>query len=146
MQSCHLEVTQALIRRIHLEAPDVVQSCHLEVTQALPRRDFEKYVEEELVQHSLAAPFVDEARLRAMILRFDAVVRLVDLEMEQVFCKNMIYIYIHTYIMLCGPERHLFELFKLYVTQCVVYCSKFADYLFFVFDYLRLLETRIISN
>ena len=32
----------------------------MEFTHALPRRNFVEYVEEELVQHIFAAPFVDE--------------------------------------------------------------------------------------
>ena len=61
---------------------DVVQGSHLEFTQALPRQNFGKYVEEELVQHSIAAPFINEEWLQAMIFLFDAVVQLVELEME----------------------------------------------------------------
>ena len=57
----------------------------------LPRRSFGEHVEEELVQHSFAAPFVDQEWLHAVLLRFDAVVRLVGLEMEQVFCEDILY-------------------------------------------------------
>ena len=63
----------------------------MEFTHALPRQNFEEYIDEELVQHSYAAALLtsDEEQLRAMILQFDAVVRLVGLEMEQVFCEEM---------------------------------------------------------
>ena len=44
---------KSLISRIQDELRDVVQGCHMEFTHALPR-------DEELVQHSFAAPFVDE--------------------------------------------------------------------------------------
>ena len=64
------------------EVRDVVQGSHLEFTQALPRRNFGKYVEEEFVQHSFAAPFIDEEWLLAMIFWLDALVLLVELEME----------------------------------------------------------------
>ena len=84
-----------MISRIHDKLCDVVQCNHLQFTllrrNALPRQNFEEYVEEERIQHSFAAPFVDEVWLRAMLLLFVAVVRLVRLEMEQVFCYNMLY-------------------------------------------------------
>ena len=70
------------ISRLEEEVCDVVQGSHLDFTQALPRRNFGKYIEEELVSHSFAAPFIDEVWLQAIILLVGAVVWLVELEME----------------------------------------------------------------
>ena len=79
-----------------------VQGCHAEFTDALPRRNFGQYVEEELVQQRFAGPLVCEEWLQAIFFRFDAVVRLVFLEMEQVFCKHMLCIRVHS--MLCSVQ------------------------------------------
>ena len=54
-------------------------------------------VEEELVQQNFAGPHcVGEEWLRATIFQFDAIVCLVHLEMEQVFCKQMLCIRVHS--------------------------------------------------
>ena len=83
------------ISRLEEEVCDVVQGSHLEFNHALPRRNFGEYVEEELVHHNFAAPFVDEEWLRDMLLLFDAVVHLVCLAMEQVFCYDMLHDMLH---------------------------------------------------
>ena len=67
---------KGLISRIHDGLLDVVRVSHLEFTHALPRRNFGEYVEEE-------------EWLRAMLLQFDSVVRLVGLEMEQFFWEDI---------------------------------------------------------
>ena len=52
--------------------------------------------EEELVQQSSAGPLLGEEWLRAVIFLFDAVLRLVFLEMEQVSCEHMLCISVYS--------------------------------------------------
>ena len=56
---------------------------------ALPRRIFRVYVAELVEQFDI--PIFDKEWFPAMILRFEAVVRLVRLEIEQIFCEIMLY-------------------------------------------------------
>ena len=69
----------------------IVTVSSLSFTRALPRRNFGEYVEEELVQRRCPVPFVSKEWFRAMIRLFDAVVRLICLEMEQDFCEIILY-------------------------------------------------------
>ena len=95
------------VKRVEQEGLDVVQGCHSEFSHLLPQRNSGQHVEEELVQQSLAGPFLGEEWLRAVIFLFDAVLRLVFLEMEQVSCEHMpcIRVYSKVYSMQALTEQ-----------------------------------------
>ena len=71
------------------ESNDACFAAHLHVLHVLPFRDLGEYVEEEIVEVATPGEFVIVKQgLLAVVFRFDAVLGLVCLEVEQICCTT----------------------------------------------------------
>lgn len=75
----------------------MVQGGHAQFPQTLPASNMGEHVEEELVEVGVAVLVDDEQGLLAVVLRLDAVLGLLGLVVEEIFCiPNRVYINIYT--------------------------------------------------